>query len=200
MLLSILVPTLAFTARRLPGAPASLGVHAVRPEQGRDGLCVRGPALTVCGAGAAPALRCDRRGAPVLALQQDGSPQSTVAEQAAELTARLRRAVEDAEEELRVEVVHSSKFMWRGDGLRRDFASARPARQRALLRAVIENEGALLAAMEEADAAGLPRDYMEDAIRVLGELALVRAELQRDYVRVSETRVSAGDAKSGEGS
>ena len=136
----------------------------------------------------APLTHWSLRAARLTSLQ---GPQTTVAERAAELANRLRRSVGDAEEELRVEVATSSKFMWRGDGLRRDFAFSRPARQRALMRGALENEKALLTAMEEAQTAGLPREYMEEAVRVLAELAVVRAEIQRHYLRAGSSSDAA---------
>ena len=109
----------------------------------------------------------------------DGS----VAAQAAEETLRLRRAIEDAEEELLVEVQHAKKFMWRGSGLRHDFEHARDARRRALVQGAADNEVALGRALEEAEAAGLPQEYMEDAIRTVNQLAITRAELLEAYKR-----------------
>ena len=52
-----------------------------------------------------------------------------------------------------------------------------------LLRATADNEQALLQAMQDAELAGLPRTYMEDAIRVANMLALARAEIESDYLR-----------------
>lgn len=86
---------------------------------------------------------------------------------------------------------HSKKFMWRGDGLRHDFAHARQARRRALIKGVADNERALLTAMESAQAAGLPREYMEDAIRVLNSLAVARAQLDLDQARLTGKAASA---------
>ena len=83
-----------------------------------------------------------------------------------ELVLQLKGQLEDAEEEMNVEVEHTKKFLWRGSGLRHDFSTADSARRRRLLRGVWDNERALCAAMREAEAAGLPREYMEDAIRV----------------------------------
>ena len=106
-----------------------------------------------------------------------------IALQAAEETHRLRRAIEDAEEELLVEVQHAKKFMWRGSGLRHDFEHARDARRRALVQGAADNEVALGRALEEAEAAGLPQEYMEDAIRTVNQLAITRAELLEAYKR-----------------
>ena len=108
---------------------------------------------------------------------------SSVAAAAAEETRRLRRAIEDAEEELLVEVQHAKKFMWRGSGLRHDFEHARDARRRALVKGAADNEAALGRALEEAEAAGLPQEYMEDAIRTVNQLSITRAELLEAYKR-----------------
>ena len=96
--------------------------------------------------------------------------------------------MEDAEEEMQVEVEHSTKFLTRGDGLRHDFSTADSARRRRLLRGVWENERALLEAMREAEATGLPREYMEKAIRVQLALSVARTELEADYERLEGTR------------
>ena len=102
----------------------------------------------------------------------------SVAAQATDDARRLRRAIEDAEEELLVEAEHAKKFMWRGSGLRHDFEHAHDARRRALMQGAADNEAALGRALEEAEAAGLPQEYMEDAIRTVNQLAITRAELQ----------------------
>ena len=115
-----------------------------------------------------------------------------VVEQAAVQALKLRRSIEDAEEMLQVEVTHSLKFMWRGKGLRHDFAHSRSARRRALLRGVRDNERALLTAMDEAIAAGLPREYLEDAVRAANSLAVARAEIEQDYVRLEGARMDDG--------
>ena len=107
----------------------------------------------------------------------------SLSEQAASLASTLRARVEEAEEELHVEVTHSKKFMWRGDGLKSDFAKAGRSRRRALMQGAADNERALILAINEAEAAGLPREYTEEAIRVVHELAITRgamAELERD--------------------
>ena len=65
----------------------------------------------------------------------------------------MRRDIEAAEDELTVEVQHSTKFLCRGKGLRDDFVHAGRSRQRTLLNGLAENEKALLAAMEEAQVA-----------------------------------------------
>ena len=111
---------------------------------------------------------------------------SELASEAAALATRLRRAVEDAEDEVRVEVEHSKKFMWRGDGLRADFRRSGMRRRRALVRGASENERALWAAMREAESAGLPHEYLEEALRVANELAVARVELQREFDRELE--------------
>ena len=100
------------------------------------------------------------------------------------LTSRLREKIEDAEDELLVEVVHSKKFLFRGDGLREDFAKAGPARRRALLKGCVDNEQALWRALADAEVAGLPQEYLEDGIRVANELAIARAQLAHDYERL----------------
>jgi hypothetical protein len=45
--------------------------------------------------------------------------------------------------------------------------------------------------MESAQAAGLPREYMEDAIRVLNSLAVARAQLDLDQARLTGKAASA---------
>lgn len=112
----------------------------------------------------------------------------SLAAQAAEETRRLRRAIEDAEEELLVEVQHAKKFMWRGSGLRHDFEHSRDARRRALVQGAADNEAALGRALEQAEAAGLPQEYMEDAIRTVNQLAITRAELMEAYKRDAPSR------------
>ena len=115
-----------------------------------------------------------------------------VAKQAASLANSLRRRLEDAEEELNVEVVHSTKFLTRGDGLREDFARSKKARRLRLMRGAADNERALLRAMEDAEAAGLPRRYLENAIRVANALAVARAEIEWDYRRIEGTPPPGG--------
>ena len=120
----------------------------------------------------------------VTSMGAQDAPESGLAEQAAELALRLRHDIEDAEEELNVEVVHCKKFLCRGEGLRHDFVHSRPARKRALVRGALENEKALLAAMEAADESGLPREYMDEAISVANALAVARAEIEDDYMKL----------------
>ena len=115
---------------------------------------------------------------------------SSLATEASLLADRLRTHIESAEDELRVEVEHCKKFMWRGDGLRHDFAHAQPSRRRALLRGVAANEQALLQAMSEAESAGLPREYMEDAIRCAASLAVVKAEIEHDYLKLADAEAT----------
>ena len=122
-------------------------------------------------------------------LLRSGSPprrsmRRGVSSAATTLTSRLREKIEDAEDELLVEVVHSKKFLFRGDGLREDFAKAGPARRRALLKGCVDNEQALWRALADAEVAGLPQEYLEDGIRVANELAIARAQLAHDYERL----------------
>ena len=121
-----------------------------------------------------------RAGHPLAALDAG----ETVSSAATTLTSRLREKIEDAEDELLVEVVHSKKFLFRGDGLREDFAKAGPARRRALLKGCVDNEQALWRALADAEVAGLPHEYLEDGIRVANELAIARAQLAHDYERL----------------
>ena len=121
-----------------------------------------------------------RAGSPLAALDAG----DTVSSAATTLTSRLREKIEDAEDELLVEVVHSKKFLFRGDGLREDFAKAGPARRRALLKGCVDNEQALWRALADAEVAGLPQEYLEDGIRVANELAIARAQLAHDYERL----------------
>ena len=121
-----------------------------------------------------------RAGYPLAALDAG----ETVSSAATTLTSRLREKIEDAEDELLVEVVHSKKFLFRGDGLREDFAKAGPARRRALLKGCVDNEQALWRALADAEVAGLPQEYLEDGIRVANELAIARAQLAHDYERL----------------
>ena len=121
-----------------------------------------------------------RSGSPLAALDAG----ETVSSAATTLTSRLREKIEDAEDELLVEVVHSKKFLFRGDGLRKDFAKAGPARRRALLKGCVDNEQALWRALADAEVAGLPQEYLEDGIRVANELAIARAQLAHDYERL----------------
>ena len=121
-----------------------------------------------------------RAGHPLAALDAG----ETVSHAATTLTSRLREKIEDAEDELLVEVVHSKKFLFRGDGLREDFAKAGPARRRALLKGCVDNEQALWRALADAEVAGLPQEYLEDGIRVANELAIARAQLAHDYERL----------------
>mmetsp|Transcript_24747 Transcript_24747/g.45443 ORF Transcript_24747/g.45443 Transcript_24747/m.45443 type:complete len:192 (+) Transcript_24747:33-608(+) len=100
--------------------------------------------------------------------------------------AELRKVLKSAEEEMVAETEHSKKFMWRGRGLRHDFTNADQARQRALLKGAIDNEQALWSAVEEAEAAGLAQEYLEDAIRVANQLGIIRAELQSAYASSGE--------------
>jgi len=125
----------------------------------------------------------------------------SVAEAATRATQELRGLIEDAEDDLRVEVEHTKKFMWRGKGLWHDFSTARAPRQLALLRGAADNERALMGAMEAALAAGLPRQYMEDAIRTANSLAVVRAKMESDYVaqRPGCERSDNGGASAGDG-
>ena len=60
----------------------------------------------------------------------------------------------------------------------------------------MDNEQALWQAVEDAETAGLPQEYLEDAIRVANQLAVVRAELQTAYLSesASEQEESSGDA------
>ena len=112
----------------------------------------------------------------------------------AEATSRarsLRQAMEDAMEELHAETTHCKKFLWRGDGLRTDFANARRARRRALVMGVSENEAALCRALKEAEAVGLDQEDLEESIRVANELAVARTELQQSFLRMLEREESA---------
>jgi len=52
-----------------------------------------------------------------------------------------------------------------------------------LVQGAADNEAALGRALEEAEAAGLPQEYMEDAIRTVNQLAITRAELLEAYKR-----------------
>ena len=135
-----------------------------------------------------PSLVCRQSCAAVWRRQShavcvEGGQPDDVAAYAATMASQMRKKIEDAEEDLLCEVVHSSKFVLRGDGLREDFARSGSARRRRLLRATADNEQALLQAMQDAELAGLPRTYMEDAIRVANMLALARAEIESDYLR-----------------
>ena len=103
------------------------------------------------------------------------------------LTSLLRRALEAAEDELLCETVHAKKFMFRGDGLRTDYKQADPPRRRALLKATLDNERALSTALEDAERAGLPQEYLEDGIRCLNELIIVRSELEQQYLADNPT-------------
>ena len=116
-----------------------------------------------------------------------GAGPPEVAAYAASLASKMRKTLEDAEEELEVEVVHSSKFVMRGDGLREDFARSGRARRRKLMRGAADNEQALLQAMHDAESAGLPRVYMEKAVAVLNMLSLARAEIEADFKRYEGT-------------
>ena len=142
-----------------------------------------------------------RRPPTMLAGERDGQELLSVVEAANRATRKLRGQIEEAEDDLRVEVEHTKKFMWRGKGLRHDFVSARAPRQLALLRGAAANEKALVGAMEAALAAGLPRQYMEDALRVANSLAVVRAEMERDYIaqRTGSAEPGHGDASAGDG-
>ena len=133
------------------------------------------------------------RGCPVVMCASEPPP---VAAQVSQLAQDMRRKIEDAEEELHVEVVHSKKFLLRGDGLRMDFARAGARRRRALLQGAVDNEKALLAAMVDAEEAGLPKEYMEEAIRVANSLAVARAEIEADDAR-SASSGGGGDGLSG---
>lgn len=130
-----------------------------------------------------PATNCARR-AVVSLGQGASSSDGDVAQRAALLAQQLRREIIEAEDELRVEVEHSKKFMMRGDGLRHDFRSSGWPRRRALMRGAADNEAALLKAMKEAEAAGLPDEFMEDALRTANALAVARAEVEDDFVRL----------------
>jgi hypothetical protein len=109
-----------------------------------------------------------------------------IADRAAQLAADLRQSVEEAEDELRVEVEHSKKFLMRGKGLRHDVTHSHASRRRALIRGAFENEKALWNAMEQAELAGLPREYIEDALRTANALALSRAEIEADHLRLED--------------
>ena len=74
--------------------------------------------------------------------------------------------MEAAEEELFVETEHSKKFLFRGDGLRTDFAKAGQSRRRSLVIGASDNEKALWQALEEAEAAGLPQELCAPALVV----------------------------------
>ena len=95
----------------------------------------------------------------------------------------MRQEIEEAEEQLQAETVHAKKFMWRGEGLRLDFEHARRPRRLALIQGARDNEKALCRVLEEAEAAGLPQEYLEESIRVLNELAIQRALLEREFAR-----------------
>ena len=95
---------------------------------------------------------------------------------------------------MRVEALHSSKFLLRGQGLRHDFAHAGSARRRALLRGAAQNERALVAAMEEASAAGVPAKFLDEALRVANALAVAQAELASDYMRLEGKAPPASDS------
>ena len=133
---------------------------------------------------AAPPRSASPAARSVVRLMDEADEQQPLVQDVQRLAQGLRRAIEDAEEEVLVEVQHSKKFMWRGKGLRYDFATASPTRRRALLKGVADNERALLAAMKEAQAVGLPPEYMEDALRVANSLAIERAQLEQDYARL----------------
>ena len=108
-----------------------------------------------------------------------------VSSQVSVLTSRLRKALEAAEDELLCETVHAKKFMFRGDGLRTDFMQADRSRRRALLKGTLDNEAALCTAINDAESAGLPQEYLEDAIRTQAELAICKAELWQLYIAAS---------------
>ena len=118
----------------------------------------------------------------------------SIADDATARVLKLRVSIEDAEEELRAEVEHSKKFMCRGDGLREDFARSRYRRRRALLLGAAENERALLEAMNEASSRGLPAQYLEEALTVANNLALARAELQKDWEQYMDEAVAWREA------
>mmetsp|Transcript_46852 Transcript_46852/g.138296 ORF Transcript_46852/g.138296 Transcript_46852/m.138296 type:complete len:153 (-) Transcript_46852:70-528(-) len=129
---------------------------------------------------------------PVASLAHDDDQTVSVAGQAAQLASKLRREIEDAEEELHVEVEHSKKFLLRGRGLREDFATSRRARRKALLRATADNEAALVAAMRDAKTAGLPQEYLEEAVRVANAVAVARAEIEWDAAKLGDSADDAG--------
>ena len=110
-----------------------------------------------------------------------------VSSQVSVLTSRLRKALEAAEDELLCETTHAKKFMFRGDGLRTDFMQADRSRRRALLKGTLDNEAALCTAIRDAESAGLPQQYLEDAIRTQAELAICKAELWQLYIASSDT-------------
>ena len=110
-----------------------------------------------------------------------------VSSQVSVLTSRLRQALEAAEDELLCETAHAKKFLFRGDGLRTDFMQADRSRRRALLKGTLDNEAALCTAIRDAESAGLPQQYLEDAIRTQAELAICKAELWRLYIASSDT-------------
>ena len=109
--------------------------------------------------------------------------ETPVSNQALARAEQMRRDIEDAEEQLQAETVHAKKFMWRGEGLRLDFERAKRPRRIALLRGAVDNEKALCRVLEEAEEAGLPQEYLEESIRVLNELAIQRAQIEREHAR-----------------
>ena len=127
-----------------------------------------------------------RFGHPPLAAPSQQRPhlvalEEPLANEALRLAKELRVAVADAEEELEVEVVHSKKFLCRGDGMLQDFLNSSRKRRRAIILGAEANEKALLAAMKGALAMGLPREYLKEANEVALALALGRAEIEREY-------------------
>mmetsp|Transcript_547 Transcript_547/g.1115 ORF Transcript_547/g.1115 Transcript_547/m.1115 type:complete len:168 (-) Transcript_547:84-587(-) len=124
-----------------------------------------------------------RRGATVMSLGPGASDEG-VAKRAALLAKQMRREIVEAEDELRCEVEHCKKFILRGDGLRCDFRRASWHRRRALIRGAADNEAALLEAMRQAEASGLPEKFMEDALWTANALAVARAEIEDDFQRL----------------